>query len=112
MGDVCIACIWTWKNIDPLVTRNSCVLSIRSYHCQVKCIGSLMIIVCFGLAYAYVWSYMNKKFLVCCYLLKRGKLGGVQEWVRWEREGVSKLVGESGDFIGGLDIEVMTYGSY
>lgn len=55
-----------------------------------------MIIVCFGLAYAYVWSYMNKKFLVCCYLLKRGKLGGVQEWVRWEREGVSKLVGESG----------------
>lgn len=35
-----------------------------------------MIIVCFRLAYAYVWSYMNKKFLVCCYLLKRGKLGG------------------------------------
>lgn len=55
-----------------------------------------MIIVCFGLTYAYVWSYMYKKFLVCCYLLKRGKLGGVQEWVRWEGEGVSKLVGESG----------------
>lgn len=38
-----------------------------------------MIIVCFGLTFAKVWSYMNKKILVCCYLLKRGKLGGGQE---------------------------------
>lgn len=59
-----------------------------------------MIIVCFGLTFANVWSYMNKKFLVCCYLLKRGKLGGGQEWVRWERKGVSKLVGESGGWVG------------